>query len=352
MDEKQNYRRLGLFVLVTLTLLAAILFVLGGRSLFQPTFTFETYFNESVAGLEIGAPVNFRGVPLGQVTEIVTASALYQRDVPLVKRTSYIVVRAKVSGSSAAQTAQMEKDARENVELGLRVQTQLAGITGQQYLALDYFDPKTYPPLEFNWTPKYPYIPSVPSLTGTIIANAQRFIASLNQADVKDLGQNLNKLVVNLNAKLDKVPVAEISTELEGALKSARRTIDRVDRVVAGAPIDETVQKLASASARLDKLLADPGLQQTVDNVASFTEHLRKIGESGELDRVVRNIDEAVQRLDGMLGDNQYDVRTILQDLRVTASNLRTLSETVKRYPAGALIGGPPEKVVLPKDSK
>ena len=73
MDEGQNYRRLGLFVLVTLALLAGILFVLGGRSLFQPTFTFETYFNESVAGLEIGAPVQFRGVPLGQVTEILTA---------------------------------------------------------------------------------------------------------------------------------------------------------------------------------------------------------------------------------------------------------------------------------------
>lgn len=352
MDEGQNYRRLGLFVLVTLALVAGILFVLGGRSLFQPTFIFETYFDESVAGLEIGAPVNFRGVPLGQVTEIVTASALYQGDVPLVKRKSYIVVRAKVSGSSAAQTAQLEKDTRENVELGLRVQTQLAGITGQQYLALDYFDPKTHPPLEFDWTPKYPYVPSVPSLTGTIIANAQSFIASLNEADVKDLGQNLNKLVVNLNAKLDKVPVAEIFTELEGALKSARRTIDRVDRVIAGAPIDETVRNLASASARLDKLLANPGLHQTVDNVAALTERLRKIGESGELDRVVRNIDEAVQRIDGMLRDNQYDVRTILQDLRVTANNLRTLSETVKRYPAGALIGGPPEKVVLPKDSK
>jgi ABC-type transporter Mla subunit MlaD len=135
---------------------------------------------------------------------------------------------------------------------------------------------------------------------------------------------------------------------LEGALKSARRTIDRVDRVIAGAPIDETVQNLASASARL----ANPGLHQTVDNITDLTERLRKIGESGELDRVVRNIDETIQRLDGMLGDNQYDVRTILQDLRVTANNLRTLSETVKRYPAGALIGGPPEKVVLPKDSK
>src|SRR4029450_9950140 len=107
-----------------------------------------------------------------------------------------------------------------------------------------------------------------------------------------------------------RVPVPEIFPELEGAPKSARRTIDRVDRVIAGAPIDETVQNLASASARRDKLLAHPGLHQTVDNVAALTERLRKIGESGELDRVVRNIDEGCQRIDGMLWDKQYAVRT------------------------------------------
>ena len=154
MDEGQNFRRLGLFVLVTLALLAGILFLLGGRSLFQPTFTFESYFNESVAGLAIGAPVQYRGVPLGQVTEILTSGAVYERDVPLVKRKGYIVVRAKVSGISASQTEQMRKDTQKNVELGLRAQTQLAGITGQQYLALDYFNPKTYPPLQFDWTPE------------------------------------------------------------------------------------------------------------------------------------------------------------------------------------------------------
>ena len=78
MDEDKRYVRLGVFVVVTLSLLAAVLFLLGGRKLFQPTFTFETYFNQSVAGLELGAPVRFRGVPLGQVTEIVTAAAVYE----------------------------------------------------------------------------------------------------------------------------------------------------------------------------------------------------------------------------------------------------------------------------------
>ena len=109
MDEGQHYRRLGLFVLVTLALLAGILFVLGGRSLFQPHFTFETYFNESVAGLEIGAPVAFRGVPLGQVTEILTSGSVYEGDVPLVKRKAYIVVRAKISGSSRRRPSRYER---------------------------------------------------------------------------------------------------------------------------------------------------------------------------------------------------------------------------------------------------
>ena len=57
MDEGKRYYRLGLFVVVSILALAVLLFVLGGRKLFQPTYTFETYFAESVAGLEIGSPL-------------------------------------------------------------------------------------------------------------------------------------------------------------------------------------------------------------------------------------------------------------------------------------------------------
>jgi phospholipid/cholesterol/gamma-HCH transport system substrate-binding protein/paraquat-inducible protein B len=53
-----------------------------------------------------------------------------------------------------------------------------------------------------------------------------------------------------------------------------------------------------------------------------------------------------------LIGDNQYDARMIVQDLRATAENLRSLSASVKRYPAGALIGGPPEKVELPRSAQ
>ena len=335
MEEGKRYVRLGVFVVVTVSIVAVVLFLLGGRNLFQPTLTFETYFKESVAGLDIGAPVRFRGVPLGQVTEILTSSTTYEGDVPIEKRKVFIVVRAKVS-YSAAETEQLKREAPLLVKKGLRVQTQLAGITGQQYLALDYFDPAKYPPLEVPWTPKYTYVPSAPSLSGEIIANVQAFLASLDEADVKALGQNLNALVLDVKKKVGELPVAELSAKADAALVSANSALRKID----------------SASARLDGILADPGIKQTVDNAAAFSGRLRKVADAGELDRMVKSIDDAAGRLDALIGDNQYDVRVIVKDLRVTVDNLRVLSESVKRYPAGALVGGPPEKVQFPGKSQ
>jgi ABC-type transporter Mla subunit MlaD len=324
-EEGKRYYRLGLFVVVSITALAALFFVLGGRKLFQPTYTFETYFAESVTGLEIGSPLRFRGVPLGQVSEILTSAAEYERGVPLAKRRNYIVVRAKVT-LSAVEALQVKRDAPELVRMGLRAQTQLAGITGLQYLALDFVNPAKYRPLEFGWTPKYDYVPSLPSLTGEIIANAQAFMGSLSELDVKNLSVNLNRLLVNVNDKVGSLPLEQLSADTQNVLRNANATIVRVDR-----------------------LLAD--LKQSVDNVEVITGSLRGFADRGDVYRTITRIDQTVERLNGLMGDNQYDVRVIVQDLRTTAANLRALSATIKQYPAGALIGGPPERVQLPAES-
>src|SRR5215475_7666965 len=226
MDEGKRHYRLGVFVVVSIMVLAVLVFVLGGRKLFQPTFTFETYFASSVAGLEIGSPLRYRGVPLGAVSEILDSAAVYERDVPLDKRRNYIVVRAKVT-LSAVEALQVRRDAPELVKLGLRAQTQLAGITGQQYLALDYLDPAKHGPLEFGWTPTYAYVPSAPSRTGEIIANAQVFMANLSELDVKKLDADLNRLLVNVNAKIGELPVAQLSADADNVLRNANATIVR-----------------------------------------------------------------------------------------------------------------------------
>ena len=305
-------------------MLGAAVFALGARDWFQPSFTFETYFNNSIAGLDLGAPVRFRGVPLGQVTQILTSAATYERDVPLNKRREYIVVRVKVN-LSAREAVQMRQDALALSKRGLRAQTQLAGITGQQYLALDFMDPRKYPPLEFGWTPRYMYLPSAPSSVGEIVSKAQSFLASLNGADIKELGQNLNRLVSDVDNKLGQLPLAEMSGNAQSVLMNADATLQRINHILEGAPIDHTLVRLDSVATHLDSLVGDPALPETLQNV-----------------------DQAAQRLQIMLGDNQHDVRAAVQDLRVTAGNLRALSETIKRYPAGVLLGGPPAKVQIP----
>jgi ABC-type transporter Mla subunit MlaD len=195
-------------------------------------------------------------------------------------------------------------------------------------------------------------VPSAPSRTGEIIANAQAFLASLNEADVKKLARNLNTLIVDVDRKVNELPIAELSAQAGGVLKSANATIERIDRILAAAPIDRTVRRIDSAAARLDGLLADPGFKQTVDNVAVISARVRKLADDGDLDRMVKSIGDTAERLDAFVGDNQYDVRVIVRDLRVTADNLRALSEAVKRYPAGVLLGGPPDKVHLPGSSR
>jgi ABC-type transporter Mla subunit MlaD len=328
MDEVRRYRRLGAFVVVSVSMLAVALFLLSGRRWFQPTFTFETYFDQSVAGLDVGAPVRFRGVPLGHVAAILTSAATYEEAVPLKRRREYIIVRVEIN-LSGREVTQMRQDAISLAAKGLRAQTQLAGITGQQYLALDFFDPQKYPPLPFDWTPKYPYLPSAPSSTGAIIASAQNFLASLNEADIKNLGQSLNRLVNDLDIKLAQVPVTELATNLQDALK-------RGDAVL----------------ARMDQIVADPSLKQTIDNVAVISGQLRGMTEDGRLNRLVRDLDDTSERLDVVVQDNQYDIRATVADLRRMADNLRAVSENLRRYPAGVLVAGPPEKIQLPEHSK
>jgi phospholipid/cholesterol/gamma-HCH transport system substrate-binding protein len=327
MDEAKRYGRLGAFVVVSVCILATGLFLLGGRKWFQPTFMFETYFDQSVAGLDVGAPVRFRGVPLGHVAEILTSAATYEQSVPLDRRREYIVVRVEVNISQAEAT-QMRRDAASLASRGLRAQTQLAGITGQQYLALDFLNPQKYPPLPFDWAPRYFYLPSAPSSAGEIIAKAQSFLASLNEADIKKLGQSLNSLVSDLDRKVGEIPVTDLATQMQAALRAANRTLARVDR-----------------------LLADPSLKQTLANASLISDRIRQMTDNGELEHLVKNLNDASERLDVLVGDNQYDMRATVEDLRTAVGNLRALSESLKSYPAGVLIGGPPAKIQLPGHS-
>ena len=77
MSQKANYFKLGIFIIAAAAILVAIILALGAGNIFKQTVTIETYFDESVQGLDVGSPVMVRGVQIGRVKEIGLVSRYY-----------------------------------------------------------------------------------------------------------------------------------------------------------------------------------------------------------------------------------------------------------------------------------
>ena len=68
MSEKANYFKIGLFVIVASLFLAGAIILFGGGKFLEEKYTVETYFDQSVQGLDVGAALKFQGVQIGNVS--------------------------------------------------------------------------------------------------------------------------------------------------------------------------------------------------------------------------------------------------------------------------------------------
>ena len=96
MSLKANYFKLGLFVIGAIVAGAVVLVVIGSGRWFQPKLMIETYFNESVQGLDIGSKLKYRGVVIGEVKSIGFTYNWYQQDRPMEQRARYVMVEAQI----------------------------------------------------------------------------------------------------------------------------------------------------------------------------------------------------------------------------------------------------------------
>ncbi|MDB6194962.1 MlaD family protein [Vibrio parahaemolyticus] len=320
-DSKSSYK-LGLFVVSALVSLFVVLFILGGRSLFEPKIIVETYFDESVSGLEVGAPVRFRGITAGEVVSIELSDALYEAAVPRENRKSYVVVRSEITGAKRT-IEEWNRSIEISIERGLRATTQLAGITGQQYLSFDYTSMDEG--LSFNWKPNYPYVPSTKSSAGKIVSGIQGLIARLDEADINTLVANINMLIETLNQSISALDADALNAQLLALLINSNQMVKSVDGVISDPEVKEIVSSLAQISKSLNSSLKD----------------------KGDINKLIKDLDRAAVRLDVIMADNQSDINYVIKDLRVTVENLKSFSETLKNQPSSIIFSSEPEKLKI-----
>lgn len=347
MSLRANYYKLGLFVIGAVLSMIAILLIVGSGRWFTPKLTVETYFNESVQGLDLGSKIKFKGVVIGEVTKISFTYVVYQQDLPMLQRARYVLVESQiqprlVGGRAAAGDLTDPANAKMEVDRGLRIRLTPQGITGTSYLELDYVDPPP-PPLPVAWTPTNVYIPSAPSTVAQFVNAASEIIDRLHKLDIEGTLANLNKLMVTTNDRL-----AAIDTK--GLSDRASRTLDRVDTTLANLDTKKLtgeaaalLSELRATNGELKTLLANPAWQKLPEDASQAVVKVRELVSDPKLQSTVSRLERTMSRVDRILGGGEMDLASTIANLRAITDNLRDLSEDAKRYPSNLLFGEPPK---------
>lgn len=304
MSAKPSYFQIGLFVVIATAILVAGLIAFGAGQMFRPRIYFETYVDGTVQGIEVGSAVKFRGVPIGRVSQISFTFNEYGAP-SKVDRYNYVVIVMEVDTPmfpgmfSENLTSVIQK----NVEQGMRARIEPLGITGMNYIEINYVkDPAQFPPLEVDWKPHYYYIPSAPGQLTNILDSVNSMMTDLKNLNLGALQGGLVKLLDNLNTAITGADLKKVSDDLQVLIKDLNQAIVAANI----GPLSDEARQLMS------------GLMQT----------------NNDLHKILKNLEPSTRL-------NAAEIKAIIRNLENTSSNLEQFSAEVKRRPSLLLWGTP-----------
>jgi ABC-type transporter Mla subunit MlaD len=331
MEGRALYLRVGVLILAGIALLLGLLWFVGG-SRFAHGTVYESYFSESVQGLEIGAPVKYRGVTVGRVTDLGLVTAEYGSGMPLNLQHStsrLIFVRYELDTRKIGRTP----DTQAAVQLGLRARLASQGLTGLAYLELDFVNPKQYPPLVVPWQPEAEYIPSMPSTLSQVQVAAENLLDKLNKVKIDELADQANGLLKDLRADIATGDVHEMLSEATALLRATHEA-------VAAADIKGLSADLRQTSGAIRDTVQGEKVQALLSNAGVAAARLADA--AAKLPPLIAALQVTTTRIGNGSADVEQGVVPALRDVQAAARNLRELTDLLRRYPAGALSEPPP----------
>jgi len=328
MSKPVNKTLIGVFVLGAATLIVIAVLIFGSGKFFAPTKKFVMVFEGSVKGLNVGAPVIFRGVKVGEVTEIKlrfdprSLTGVIPVYVEIDQRTFTVPEEFK---AMIKESGKKYLFIQPLIKKGLRAQLQMQSfVTGQLMINLDFYPNQ---PIKLaRVDTRYPEIPTIPTsmeeLTKTLqdlkleelfkkIASTTEGIEKLvNSPEMKGSLASLNqtmkdadKLVVNLDGR-----IGPLVADLRGMSENARGALASIERSFSmehGIPVQigETMKRADKTLQQAEKTLA------TIQTTANDTNNVR------------------------------YELNRTLREFSETARSLRILSDYLERHPEVILKG-------------
>jgi paraquat-inducible protein B len=332
MSKPANKTMIGAFVLVAVVLAVAAVLILGSGKFFKKTAQWVAFFEGSVQGLNVGSPVVFRGVKVGEVTDIIVTIDPTQLSVliPVVFETD--LDKFKEVGPTVITSE--EKMHRDLISKGLRAQLQMQSlVTGQLMINLD-FHPNT--PAKFVGIDKIKTLIDVKPWweIPTIPTPMQELEKAVSQLDLKELAADIKRA-------MDGLANLATSPDLHASIGIFKQTLTDTQKLVGnlnskiGPLADSIEQTLAEARAGIGdarKLVNEQG--------PPLADSIKKAVESATIaldqaNTTLKSI-EAIAQEGGQL---RFEVSAALEGIEAAARSVRILADFIEQHP-DALIRG------------
>ncbi len=295
MASQRTKFAVGLFVAsgIGITLMAIIW--LGMSRYLEKGNFYAAYFDESVQGLSKDAPVKYRGVSIGRVESIKVAP-----DAKLIQ------VLLKIESNQV-------------LDRSIVAQLKDVGITGSMFVELDRkkeSDLDRSPRITFP--SEYPIVASKPSEFAELLRGLDDVLNHIKTIDLKGISDKLKLTLDSVNRMITDAEVKAVSSKV-------RKSLDNIDRMIVDADVKGVSTKLQSSlesagrildSKRWDRILA------SVDDAAqSLNRVMDKAGSSlGQMDKMLVGVE-------GVVADNEEDIKKAVEDLRQAMKNANVLLE-------------------------
>lgn len=346
MSKKANKTAIGGFVVGALALIVAGVLIFGSGKFLTKTQAYVMYFEGSVKGLNVGAPLVFRGVKIGSVTRILLVANTDDLSFQIP-----VFVETERRHFTLTGDKTLDLSPKEQLELlvarGLRARLIAQSmVTGQLIVELDFHRDK--PAKLVAGDSEYMEIPTIPS-------GIDNLVKQIEKAPIADI---LNKVL----SAVDGIEKAVNSREVKESLLTLKQTVTNLDKLVLN--IDSRIEPLVST---VEETVKDYGkLARNVDRqVKPVLSGIRET--ERHADKLVKNVDAQVTRLgssieeaaksaaaalveakktlstiEGLTGEDSqmiYQITTTLKELSAAARSIRVWADYLERHPEALLRG-------------
>jgi phospholipid/cholesterol/gamma-HCH transport system substrate-binding protein len=274
---------IGLFVTIGFIIGVAAIIWLGASQYFKKIYTYVSYFDESVQGLEVGSSVKYRGVEVGKVEKISIAPD--DRLIEVRMRIFKNVVRSDTVA-----------------------QLRIAGLSGIAFINLHPGPPgKTAVPSKVNFKSKYPVIPSQPSELTRLLSGADEIIGKIKNVDFQGISDQLKMTAEAMNNTFAGPKMNQIMTNIDALTMKMDKGIDDINKIMAGGKIDRILVE------------ARDTLSETRSMITSVKDEIKAM-----------RLPETTEKTNNLVENLDKNMRTITPTIRATSESLRRASDTLE----------------------